>query len=406
MKEKLTQTMEQTSLSLGLNKIQAVRRKVSTRTACRVYNDERIGIAGAMGACDEAELYAQAQKNLDYGISYPVEPSAGRSYHINLDECAITDEELYQATEAILAHVEATHKGFTVNHKANLTSYGISLENAGGLKLSHRDRFLTLSLLLKKRGSSDILDTAFSYMGRKLEVPAVNAAIDEIITAFETPVPSVDASLPIVLNDSVLMGIFARDLSGKLFGNKASLFQHQLGQQVFSEAFDLRISTDPKECFGPLFDMEGTLVDESLAWLVREGRIIRPYTDKRVSKEFGYDNTGCAGGTYDGVPTLTPPSLEVVSTGKTLKTLLNGQKGILVVMAGGGDFTPDGTYASPVQLAYLTDGERLLGKMPQFTIKGSIFDILGKDYVGMSSNKIFTMGDQRLLVTKMETQAL
>ncbi len=406
MKEKLTQTIEQTSLSIGLNKIQAVRRKVATRTGCRVYSEGKIGIAGAMGACDEAELFARAEKNLEYDINYPVEATKGRSYSINLDECALTDEELYKAMEDVLAHVEANHKGFTVNHKANLNSYGIKLENDGGLKLEHQDRFLILSLLLKKRGSSDILDTAFSYMGRNLDVTKVNAAIDEIITAFEKPIDNVDSSLPIVLSDSVLTSIFARDLSGKLFGNKASLFQEQLGKQVFNENFGLKICTDPKESFGPLFDMEGTVVDENLAWLVREGRIIRPYTDKRVSQEFGYDNTGCAGGSYDGVPTLSAPSLEVVSTGKTLKTLLNGKNGILVVMAGGGDFTPDGIYASPVQLAYLTDGERLLGKMPQFTIKGSIYDILGKDFIGMSSDKMFTMGDDPLLVAKMEAQAL
>jgi PmbA protein len=53
------------------------------------------------------------------------------------------------------------------------------------------------------------------------------------------------------------------------------------------------------------------------------------------------------------------------STGKTMVELLDGQKGILVWIASGGDFTPAGHFATPAQRAYLFDGERLLGRLPE-----------------------------------------
>ena len=80
--------------------------------------------------------------------------------------------------------------------------------------------------------------------------------------------------------------------------------------------------------------------------------------------------------------------------------------GLLVMFAGGGDFTPDGKYASPVQLAYLTDGEKLIGRVPEFTIKSSIYDIFGKNFIGMSCDRLYTNNNDRMLVTRMDIEQL
>ena len=153
-------------------------------------------------------------------------------------------------------------------------------------------------------------------------------------------------------------------------------------------------------------DVEGTITTDDVSDLIKNGVIIRPYSDKRTSMMYGYENTGCGSGVYDSVPSLGAPDVRVVAGNKTIKQLLNGQKGLLVILAGGGDVTPDGKYASPVQLAYLTDGEKLLGRVPEFTIKASIYDIFGKDFIGMSSDKLFEHNNERMLVTRMNIEQL
>lgn len=406
MREKITEIIQQTSLSLGQSEIKAVRRKISKRTGCRVYNNDNIGISGAIGEANEEELYAKAEKNLSYKINYPVEATKNKKVSINLDECKLSDNDLFEAVEKILRKTAERHSNFTVNHKANLNTVELSIENEGQTKLFHRDKFAELGLLLKKRGSSDILDTAFSYVGRNVNPDKIIESVSELITAFDREEQLPGEALPIILHDKELTKIFQKDLNGKLFGNKASLFQEQLGMNVFNEKFSLKIATDPRESFMPIFDSEGTIPEEGLTWLIRDGKIIRPYTDKRTAKMYDYENTGCAGGSYDSVPTLTAPHLEMIPGKHSLKSLLNGKNGILIMIAGGGDFTPDGIYASPVQLAYLTDGERLLGRLPHFTVKGSIYDIFGKDFIGLSSDKHFTVGNERLFVTNMEIKAL
>ena len=60
-----------------------------------------------------------------------------------------------------------------------------------------------------------------------------------------------------------------------------------------------------------------------------------------------------------------------------------------MLFASGGDFTPDGHYACPVQLAMLTGGEKFLGRVPKFAISGHLFDLFGDDFIGVSKDKPF-----------------
>ena len=85
-----------------------------------------------------------------------------------------------------------------------------------------------------------------------------------------------------------------------------------------------------------------------------------------------------------------PFTLDVESAG-TLKEILNGRDAIWLCMASGGDITPAGDYATPVQTAYLYRDGKLVGKLPEFNVRGNIFDMLGKDYLGTSSDKPFDM---------------
>ncbi|MEW6711751.1 MAG: metallopeptidase TldD-related protein, partial [Candidatus Riflebacteria bacterium] len=140
--------------------------------------------------------------------------------------------------------------------------------------------------------------------------------------------------------------------------------------------------------------------------LIENGRIVRPYTDKRTALQYNFENTGCAGGAYDSVPSLGTCNLEINHSEKTLKELLGGRHGILVAIASGGDFTSDGQFASPVQVAYLTDGENLLGRLPELTISGSIFDFFGENLIGVSSDKIYCAGNERLAVVKLDCKRL
>ena len=63
-------------------------------------------------------------------------------------------------------------------------------------------------------------------------------------------------------------------------------------------------------------------------------------------------------------------------------------------------FKEDGTYAMPVQASYLTDGEKILGLLPPFTMRSNMFDMFGKDLIGVS--KYTKIWNKNMILVKME----
>ena len=75
--------------------------------------------------------------------------------------------------------------------------------------------------------------------------------------------------------------------------------------------------------------------------------------------------------------------------------------GIVVLMAAGGDFTPQGDYATPVQLAMLFDGERLLGRLPEFNLSSNVYDMFGKGFRGVAPNNFMPFSTYDFAVLEM-----
>ena len=95
----------------------------------------------------------------------------------------------------------------------------------------------------------------------------------------------------------------------------------------------------------------------------------------------GSRQAGTASAAYDGVPDPGFHRLYLDPTAKDLKTLVPG-KAVYVVVASGGDVTPDGHFATPVQMAYLMEGGQLVGRLPGLNISGNFYEMLGSDYLG------------------------
>lgn len=403
MKESVFQTIKQTSFSILNNKIDSIRRKNISKTGCRVMENGKIGVAGAIGEISENELYIRAKKLLAFGIEYEVEPTADLTNHTRITKLNMDDETFVKSLEKILGEINKQHPDFAVSNRASLTSIKHSLTNDKNLDLVYEDCYLSLGLLLKAKSSANIIDCFYSSIERELNIDKAIAETCQTIEAFKNQVDLPTEQTPVIISQGLLTRLFQRDLNGKIMGNGASLFQNRIGEKIFADNFSLYIERDPLESYSSPFDTEGTIVSNEHSFLIKDGAIIRPYTDKRTAKRYNFDNTGCASGAYDSVPSLGSANLEIAHSDRTLKQLLNGRLGVFVSMASGGDFTPDGQFATPVQVAFLTDGEKLLGKLPELTIKGQITDFFGADFVGVSSNKFF---NERLAVTLMNIERL
>jgi PmbA protein len=198
---------------------------------------------------------------------------------------------------------------------------------------------------------------------------------------------------------------FTRELNGKDYGTGASVLSGMLGRKVFHENFSLEQTLHPEDHEGSFFDCEGAVNDGFRYTLVDNGILVSPYTDKKTAAMYDLPYTGSSWAAYDGVPQLSCFPLRAAPGKSTIRELLAGRPGILVMEAAGGDFTSDGNFATPVQLAFLFDGEKLTGKLPELLVSGSAFRMFGEDFIGVSSDNFPRFSRNHLLACEADVAA-
>lgn len=400
MREKYQLIVKATTLAVIENKIGSIRKKEIVRTGCRVYDGSYMGVAGTLGEETE-ETWKAAEDNLKLEIEYPYEATKNIKMTVDLREYDTTDEELAKIAEEVLEYLVSRHPQFSYSGRIAMYGSEHRLTNEEGLELVTQDKSVSVSISVKELASVNIMDTFIDYESRSFCKERFYELADNMLEAYLNKLEMPQEEMYVVISPSTMLRKLNQDLNGEALGRKNSLLVDKLGKQVFSEKLTVyKDSTgeDYRNC--PFFDMEGTFNEDGRLPLIDKGIPVSPYTDKKTAKEYGMPLTGNASGAYDDVPILGSCLLNVEPSGKTLKELLGGRPGLVIVLSSGGDFTSAGDYAAPVQLAMLTDGEKLTGRLPECSISGNIFDILGKDYIGLSEEK--KLFDERSMVVRMK----
>lgn len=376
------------SLNVTSGEIDSIRKKHITKSGCRAYRDGYIGIAGTLGEPQESD-WARAEQCLCRQVPYPYRPESGKREHRSLSG-AIDPEAFLSQLETLLAELRKEFPQFIFSNKINRTETIFRLRNDQGLDYEDRDAITSVALLLRTLDSVNIFDTGLFFAYRKLEPQTLMDDIRQRLDAYLHPVPLPDsARLPVILDLELFGRAFERDLNGQKLHRGATLFSEKMGKKCLSETFTLSVDRSREMVLTPFFDTEGSVLPGNVLPLIENGVIRRGYADKKCAAEFSVDNTACAGGTYDSVPELANPALAVRPTGKTLAELLGDRPAVLIDTADGGDTTPDGSFASPVQCAYLYQSGRLVGRLPEFSVRGNLFDLFGDQYLGCSTDKPF-----------------
>ena len=400
IKELFQQTIIETSLNVSQSNIDAVMKKKITKSGCRVYKDGFIGIAGTLGEPKDT-TWTEAEANLNKKIAYPFEPEKNNKRVRDLRTLTISEQEFVKEIEELLNILRQEYPEFIFSNKMKLIESEISLRNDMGLDYINYDRSIEVGLLVKHVDSVSIFDTAIVYSSRSFEVEKILDEAKQVLEGFkkEVTLPKQEKML-VVIHQGGLLSKVIESLNGETVGLGTSLFCDKMGTKAFHESFRVYQDHTGEKQHVPFFDMEGVVNSEDQALLIDNGVILKAYTDKKQAATFSFPATGSAGGGYDDVPSLGFADLSIAPSERTLKELLQGEYGIMVIMASGGDYSNEGNFASPVQMAYLTDGEQLLGRLPELNISGNIYDIFGENFVGVSKDKPL-MGE-RTLVVKMK----
>jgi len=389
-KETVCITEKKTELTVTNSKISAVMRSNIQKTGIRLYDNGCIGIAGAIGAYNEDELIKNAGHMLKFKLPYEGRPTSGVRRSLDLSgRLTVTDKEFVEFSENLMGALEDRYPKFIFSHKLSLIETEESLMSDIGTELMQKDKHVEFILILKQRDSKNFEDGFSAVVSREMDFDVVIKELSWICEAYGDKVDfsEVSEKIPVVLlGGQEFLQKFITDLEGNEFGSGASMFSGKTGEKLFDDKFSLIINRDTGGSFNRFYDGEGTVLPQDRFALIENGVLKAPYTTKRIALRYDLPLTGSASFIYDSVPAASEQGIEVARSDKTLKELLGGRKAIYAVVAAGGDFTPQGEYASPIQTAYLYDGENYLGRLPQLSMSSHVNDMFGKDFIGASSD--------------------
>ena len=381
-KEFIKETRRSVTLNVTAGKIDSFRELEKTTGTVRVYENGCIGVAGCLGEPDESALTAKAEEALTFGIPYPC-ALEGPLVRENLREEEIIPIPAFIPTmQSFLDRLGEMCPRFAFSNKISLQYNRTEYRNSLGRRLINASRELDIGLVVQNRGSGNLFDTFLGWTGDHFDAEALLAQFKRQYDAFYTPAELEDGRWPVIASAADALGAFFQHFVGDLYVSGASLLSGKLGQKVFSDKLTLRDdmnpATHPGACF---FDAEGCAAPDFRHTLIENGVLTGLLTTKKTAAQYGLPNLGNASAAYDGVPDPGFHRLYLSPTAQNLKSLVPG-KAVYVVVASGGDVTPDGHFATPVQMAYLMEGGQLVGRLPQLNISGDFYEMLGRDYLG------------------------
>jgi len=408
IREKYIKRVKELNVNIVQTEVKSVGKKDITKVGYRVYDNGYIGVGGAVGDVDEKQLEKRALDNLNLKIPYPYKPSENLVKEVDYREKTPSDEEFVTEIEELLSILRKEFPEFVFSNKIHLSEFETRLANDVGLNLVHKDRFVMSELIIKEKTSINVIDAFAGYVDRIYNKDKFLQTIRDTLNAYKNPVKLPhEGKMPVVFMDNDILPFtkLIEELDGYKVGTGASLFKDYIGHKKFNDNFTLLQSTQREDLTSfEFFDAEGTVNEDFKYTLIENGKIISPYTDKKTAHQFNLPLTGSASCEYDMVPTLSPRNFKVVPSHKTLKELLDGQMAVVVSIAAGGDFTDEGVFGTPVQLAFLTDGEKLIGRLPELSLSGELYSMFGQDYIGKSKDKPFL--DQRFLALNLDVRYL
>lgn len=386
-KEFLIKTTRDVTLNVTGGKIDSFRQQEETTGTVRVYENGCIGVAGCLGEPDEAALTSKAKEALSLEIPYPCKLEGPLEQQDLHEEEILPVSEMIPTMQSFLDRLGESCPRFAFSNKISLRYQRSDYRNSLGRHLVSSGWSLSMDLAVQNRGSGNLFDTFLGWSGGKFDPDAILTQFRKEYDAFYTPADLEPGRYPVVLGSADLFGTFLQSFIGDTYAAGASLLSGKLGQKVFSEKLSLRAdmnpATNPGCCF---FDDEGCVAPDLRPTLIEKGVLCGLLTTKKSADQYSLPNLGTAIGAYDGVPSLGFHRFYADPTAEHLRDLVPG-KAVYVVLASGGDTTPDGHFATPVQMAYLIEGGKLVGRLPEVNIGGNFFDLLGPDFLGAVHNE-------------------
>ncbi len=407
MKEKIFASNESITVGIMGGEVASYRKKQEEKTTVRIYKDGYIGVAGAIGECDERELEKKAEKMLDNKIAYPCVSGEKIIRSESGPVLNVTDGEIVKLTEKLLARLAKETPDFLYSQSVRIMRSSSRYECDNGSRLSHRGEYILVGLIIKDKSSANVFDASYFVALTDYDEDKVVADVKRLYDAFHKDVEIEDGEYIVSMNpEEFLVGFIADNFEGEKFSKGASLLSGKTGEKLFSEKVTMYMDYAKEPEASPFFDAEGTVLAGDRFYLVKDGEFCGVLANKRVSALYNLPLSGSASAAYDTVPgNSLRGSLIIGQDGRSFDEIVKDETVILPLMASGGDYTKTGDFSTPVQLALVYKNGKFLGRVKgDFGISCNFFDMLGKNFVGSATGVLNHAKEENVVLVRMNVK--
>lgn len=398
--EKIINRTSSRCLNITASKVDSLRINNDLENTVRVYDNGMIGVEGALGNVGFDKLEQSAKAKLQQSIPYPETHDRPIKQSIDSTKHILSDKEFIPVISKLLDKLASDNTEFLFSNKILINSTDKTYENSDGTVLAYKGNQFNCGLALKYKGSSNIMDEFYGCESDYFDAEEICRDVKKQCDAFLNPLPHIEDDEAVIISGYEPLQHAISHFVADLYFNKASLFDGKLGQKIFNDKLNLVIDRSPERQLNiPFFDTEGVVNEDYINYLIKDGVLTKLITCKKSAAQYNTDNLGCAGAEYNGVPQASGGGLDVLSTAKNLSELISG-KAIYLSYTSGGDMTPSGEISMPSIVSYLYENGKLIGKLPEFTVTGNLFDILGENFIGVTEHGLYEFGRRKYIVYK------
>ncbi|MBR4749959.1 MAG: hypothetical protein IK083_10375, partial [Abditibacteriota bacterium] len=368
------------------NKIKSFSSSDSNVSSYRIYDNGEARIHYQTGVVPDAEGFRLAA--LKQSRPWPFEPTAFRGSR-DLTEEEMPDQELLEEAGALIQTLTERYPEFIFSGGVSKSVSEIRWTGENGMDLFCRDTVIYAGIGIKHVDSRDIHDGWFSLPQRTWSRQAVLDMAEAYLGSYGVPCDLPDEV--IIQGDIGFSGFLAGCLNAESLGLGVSLLTDKVGKEAFSPLVTaVSDYTGREDYMNPFWDGEGFMDEGYRRTFIDRGVVLYGAADRKTAQKYGVPHTNGANHSYADLPTPGRLRLSFESSGKTVRELLSGRPAVIPIMSSGGGYNEKGDYAMPVQNALLSDGEKILGRLPSFTISGNLFDFYGGDFIGSPCDKPIT----------------
>ena len=399
IKEKHSTRRTVSKMSYEENKPKAFERTNTVETSYRVYDGEKVGICYSIGEIADEEGFARAQADPERARPYPFTPEAGGERRRDKSESHVSDRELMDVAGEYMKYILEKYPQFTFTGNFTAETCRHSLTSDIGTDFEESDACFGAGIAFKHKDSKDIMNGYFGYNMRTLDDGSVFRTMADLYLGQYETMTEVPEEIILSIQYYSLTGALADELNAENLALGTSHLTGKVGEQVFSENFTLEHDvTDKESWFGRFWDGEGCVIPNDKLVLIENGVIKTGYSDKRVAQKYGVPHTRTAGHNYSDLPYPGGLNLRIRRSEKTIRELLAGRPAGIPMSRTGSPMDNKGDASMIIHTSLLWDGERVVGRLPEFRVNMNFFDILGKDYIGVGSDDSPFFNDKVILL--------